>query len=122
MKLSIDGVDYSEKINISGYKVTPVRKYGPARGELLDGGLVPDLVSIKKNLSVVVVHTEQSVTSQITTACMKEKVSIEFDDPISNTVFSSVCEPEIGSLEAAIEDEDTGKKYWYEFEINFTEI
>ena len=122
MKLVIDGIDFSSKIDVQGYKTHPRREYGIARGKLIDGSLVPDLLTIKKDLSVHVSASEQEDVKNITTACLKESVTVEFNDPTVSLNMSGVYEPDISEIEMAIDTDKYGKTYWYGFDITFTEL
>ena len=125
MTFKIDTVDYSGKVEVVGYKVTPRRVYGGARGELLSGESVADLIVIKKDLEITVVSTVESDTASIATALMKEYVSLEFSDPITATDISGTYEPEMSSIEMAIDVGDAvgavanTKRYWYGFSVSF---
>lgn len=125
MTFKIDTVDYSGKVEVVGYKVTPRRVYGGARGDLLNGESVADLIAIKKDLEITVVSTVESDTASIATALMKEYVSLEFSDPITATNISGTYEPEMSSIEMAIDVGDAvgavakTKRYWYGFSVSF---
>lgn len=125
MTFKIDAVDYSGKVEVVGYKVTPRRVYGGARGDLLNGESVADLIVIKKDLEITVVSTVETDTASISTALMKEYVSLEFSDPITATDISGTYEPEMSSIEMAIDVGDAvgavakTKRYWYGFSVSF---
>ena len=125
MTFKIDAVDYSGKVEVVGYKVTPRRVYGGARGDLLNGESVADLIAIKKDLEITVVSTVESDTASIATALMKEYVSLKFSDPITATDVSGTYEPEMSSIEMAIDVGDAvgavakTKRYWYGFHVSF---
>lgn len=125
MTFKVDNVDYSSKITIAGYKVSPRRVYGGARGDLLNGESVADLIAIKKDLEVTIVSTVEADTSAIATALLKEYVQLVFSDPVTATDISGTYEPEVSSIEMAI---DTGgavgatasnNRYWYGFQVSF---
>lgn len=122
MVFKIDGIDFSSLVDVAGYKITPRREYGPAKGGLLNGSRVVDLLTIKKDLTVNIVATEQAVTSQLTSSCMKEDVQLQFNDPITNQTINGTYEPDIKDLDMAIESDSYGKTYWYGFQILFKEV
>lgn len=121
MTFKIDGVDYSDKVDIAGYTVTPRKVTGGAAGYLLDGSHVADLKAIKTDLKINVVATEQADTSAISKACLKEYVTLEFNDPFTNTNLNDIYEPSIESVSMAIETDSRGKTYWYGFRISFAQ-
>lgn len=120
MILKIDGVDYSNSVEVSGYTVIPRKITGPAEGYLIDGEHIADLVSLKKDLKVKIVATQGRDTASISSACSKEYVELEFNDPFTNTHLSATYEPTIENIEAALEDSNRGI-YWYGFSIKFTQ-
>lgn len=125
MTFKIDSVDYSSKVLIAGYKVTPRRVYGGARGDLLNGESVADLIAIKKDLDVEVIAMAESDTSAIATALLKEYVQLVFSDPITATDLSGTYEPEVSSIEMAIDIGEaigataSSNRYWYGFQVSF---
>ena len=125
MTFKVDNVDYSSKVEVVGYKVTPRRVYGGARGDLLNGESVADLIVIKKDLEIAVVSTVEADTASIATALMKEYVSLEFSDPITATNISGTYEPEMSAIEMALDVGEaigtaaSSNRYWYGFQISF---
>ena len=125
MTFKIDNVDYSSKVLIAGYKVTPRRVYGGARGDLLNGESVADLIVIKKDLDVEVIAMAESDTSSIATALLKEYVQLVFSDPVTATDLSGTYEPEVSSIEMAIDVGEaigitaSSNRYWYGFQVSF---
>ena len=122
MLFTIDGVDFSDVVDVAGYTIRPRREYGPARGQLLDGSKVVDLLATKTDLSIAVVATEQSVTSSISQICKKPSVRLVFNDPITNQNLNGKYEPNISEIQMAIEKTDSTPGYWYGFTIDFEEV
>lgn len=122
MLFKLDGKDFSESVDIAAYRLTPRRVYGDNSGYLLDGSHIPDLLAIKKDIQIRIVATEQRDTSSIASACMKETVQLEINDPISNMDINARYEPELQELEMAIEKDAFGNTYWYSFSIVFKEV
>ena len=122
MIFTIDGVDFSDLIDVAGYTIKPRREYGPARGKLLDGSMVVDLLAMKTDLSIRIVATEQSITSSLVQACSKPSVRLVFNDPITNQNLNSKYEPSIAEINMAIEKTDSSPAYWYGFTIDFMEV
>ena len=119
MTFKIDGVDYSSKIDVNEYTVVPRKVIGGAAGYLIDGSHVADLVTVKKDLKIKFMATEQSDTSSISAACIKEYVTLQFVDPIANVSLEAVYEPTLESLHMAIDTDEQGKTYWYGFNVSF---
>ena len=125
MTFKVDNVDFSSKVEVVGYKVTPRRVYGGARGDLLNGESVADLIVIKKDLDIKVVAMAEGDTSAIATALLKEYVQLVFSDPVTATDISGTYEPEVSSIEMAIDVGDAvgavakTKRDWYGFQVSF---
>lgn len=124
MIFKVGGVDYSNKVEVTGYKVTPRKVIGTSAGDLLSGDHIADVLKLKTDLEVTIVATEEADTSAIAYACSGEYVNLEFTDPITATALSGVYEPSIGGIEMAIDQDaisGNGKRYWYGFTITFSE-
>ena len=65
MTFVLSGVDYSNKVEVSGYKVIPRRVKGTSAGEMINGDTVEDLVVVKTDLQVNIVATEEADTSAL---------------------------------------------------------
>lgn len=121
MTFKINGTDYSDKVEVRGYIVTPRKIKGNAAGDLLNGESIADLIRTKTDLSVQVVAMVAEDVSSIAYACTGEYVELEFTDAITNTNLSGVYEPDISGIEMAIDEDYQGKRYYYGFSISFTE-
>lgn len=121
MTFKINGVDFSDKVDVAGYTITPRKVTGSSTGYLLDGEHIADMIAKKTDLKVQIVATEQADTSALALACTGEYCQLVFNDPITNTTLDSTYEPQIDKLEMAIETNSEGKTYWYGFTITFTE-
>lgn len=125
MTFKVDNVDFSSKVEVVGYKVTPRRVYGGARGNLLNGESVADLIAIKKDLDIKVIAMAEGDTSAMATALLKEYVQLVFSDPATATDLSGTYEPEVSSIEMAIDVGEaigttaSGNRYWYGFQVSF---
>lgn len=122
MVFTIDGVDFHDCVDVAGYKIKPRREYGPARGKLLDGSRVIDLLATKTDLSITVVAAKQATVSAIAQACKKSTVQLVFNDPITNQNLNGVYEPEISEIQMAIESTEYTPSYWYGYTIDFMEV
>ena len=122
MVFTVDGVDFTQWVDIAGYKVKTRKVRGQAQGTLLDGSTVPDVLAIKTDFSVNIVATAENSTSQIASALKKETVDIVFSDPITGVNLENSYEPEIGTISMAIDRASDGKSYWYGFSVDFTEV
>lgn len=121
MTFIVDNKDFSSRVNLSDYRVTPRRISGPAAGTLTNGDHVADIVSIKRDLTLSVEAANISDTKALSSALMKEYVSLIFIDPISGQNYTGTYEPEVGDISMAIDVDTKGRRYWYGFQINFKE-
>ena len=121
MTFILSGVDYSNKVEVSGYKVIPRRVKGTSAGEMINGDTVEDLVANKTDLQVNIVATEEADTSAIAYACTGEYVGLKFSDPITATDLDGTYIPNIDGIEMAIDkgESQNGKRYYYGFSIFF---
>lgn len=121
MTFILSGVDYSNKVEVSGYKVIPRRVKGTSAGEMINGDTVEDLVVVKTDLQVNIVATEEADTSAIAYACTGEYVGLKFSDPITATDLDGTYIPSIDGIEMAIDkgESQNGKRYYYGFSILF---
>lgn len=124
MIFKMGGIDYSDKVEITGYTVTPRRVVGTSEGDLLSGDHIADVLKIKTDLSLNFVATSEEDTSDIAYACSGEYVNLEFSDPITASALSGVYEPEIEGIKMAIDEgaiSSNNKRYWYGFNVFFKE-
>lgn len=123
MTFVLSGVDYSDKVEVSGYTVTPRKVKGTSAGELIDGETLEDLIVVKTDLQVNIVSTVESDTSAIAYACSGEYVGLKFSDPITGTDLEGTYIPTINGIEMAIDkgEEHNNKRYYYGFSISFKE-
>lgn len=125
MTFTLDGVDFSDKITVTGFKVKPRKIFGSSRGDLLDGGHIADMIALKKDLEVSFVAMVEADVSTIAAKCTQEYVMLGFSDPISGTDISGKYEPTLESLEMAIDkgqstgDTSRTNRYWYGFDVTF---
>ena len=121
MTFVLSGVDYSNKVEVSGYKVIPRRVKGTSAGEMINGDTVEDLVVVKTDLQVNIVATEEADTSAIAYACTGEYVGLKFSDPITATDLNGTYIPNIDGIEMAIDkgESQNGNRYYYGFSIFF---
>lgn len=125
MTFTLDGVDFSDRIAVTGFRVRPRKVFGSSRGDLLNGGHVADMIVLKKDLDVSFVAMVESDVSTIAQKCTQEYVMLGFSDPISGTDISGKYEPTLNDLEMAIDkDQSLGdtagtKRYWYGFSVSF---
>lgn len=123
MTFVLSGVDYSGKVEVSGYRVIPRKVKGTSAGEMLNGDTLEDLIVVKTDLQVNFVATEETDTSVIAYACTGEYVGLKFSDPITATDLDGTYIPEIEGIEMAIDKgEGTNeKRYYYGFSVYFKE-
>lgn len=123
MTFILSGVDYSDKVEVSGYMVTPRRVKGTSAGELLDGETIEDLITVKTDLQVNFVSTEEGDTSAIAYICNGEYVKLKFSDPITATDLEGIYIPTINGIEMAIDKGEgySDKRYYYGFSVSFKE-
>ena len=48
MTFTVDGVDFSGKVEVTGYRIKPRKVFGSSRGDLLNGGHISDFFVLKK--------------------------------------------------------------------------
>lgn len=125
MTFTLDGVDFSDRIDVTGFRVRPRKVFGSSRGDLLNGGHVADMIALKKDLDVSFVAMVEADVSTIAQKCTQEYVMLGFSDPISGTDVSGKYEPTLKDLEMAIDkgqsigDTAGTKRYWYGFSVSF---
>ena len=125
MTFTLDGVDFSDRISVTGFRVRPRKVFGSSRGDLLNGGHVADMIVLKKDLDVSFVAMVEADVSTIAQKCTQEYVMLGFSDPISGTDISGKYEPTLNDLEMAIDkgqsigDTAGTKRYWYGFSVSF---
>nr|DAG77288.1 MAG TPA: hypothetical protein [Caudoviricetes sp.] len=103
--------------------VTPRRVKGTSAGELLDGETIEDLITVKTDLQVNFVSTEEGDTSAIAYICNGEYVKLKFSDPITATDLEGIYIPTINGIEMAIDKGEgySDKRYYYGFSVSFKE-
>ncbi len=123
MTFVLSGVDYSGKVEVSGYRVIPRKIKGTSAGEMINGDTLEDLIVVKTDLQVNFVATEETDTSAIAYACTGEYVGLKFSDPITATDLNGTYIPEIEGIEMAIDSGEgtNGKRYYYGFSVYFKE-
>lgn len=125
MTFTLDGVDFSDRIAVTGFRVKPRKVFGSSRGDLLNGGHIADMIVLKKDLEVSFVAMVEADVSTIAAKCTQEYVTLGFSDPISGTDLSGKYEPTLESLEMAVDkgqaigDTAGTKRYWYGFNVTF---
>lgn len=121
MTFVLNDIDFSDKVEVTGYRVIPRKVTGGAAGYLLNGDHLADLLSDKTDLSVNIVATEEEDTSKIAYICTGEYVRLKFSDPVLGKVWEDYYEPQISGIEMAIDTNSKEKRYWYGFSIKFTQ-
>lgn len=125
MTFTLDGVDFSGKVEVTGYRIKPRKVFGSSRGDLLNGGHIADMIVLKKDLELSFVAMVEADVSIIAAKCCQEYVQLVFSDGISGTDISGKYEPTLDSLEMAIDkgqsigDTAETKRYWYGFHVTF---
>lgn len=125
MTFTLDGVDFSGKVEVTGYRIKPRKVFGSSRGDLLNGGHIADMIVLKKDLELSFVAMVEADVSTIAAKCCQEYVQLVFSDGISGADVSGKYEPTLQSLEMAIDEgqsigDTTGtKRYWYGFQVTF---
>lgn len=128
MTFTMDGVDFSDKVEITGYRIIPRKVFGSSRGDLLNGSHIADMIVLKKDLELSFVAMVEADVSTIATKCCQEYVQLTFSDGISGTDISGKYEPTLDSLEMAIDkgqslgDTAKTKRYWYGFSVTFEAV
>lgn len=122
MTFKIAGIDYSDMV--SSYSVTARRITGSARGLLLNGDTLADLIKTKWDLSVGFYSSDESKVSELLIIFNGEYVNLTLSDPVTATDITSLYEPQVGEVTMAIDKGeavgDKSKRYWYGFTVNFT--
>lgn len=123
MTFVLSSVDYSDRVLVSGYTVTPRKVKGSSAGELLNGETLEDLIVVKTDLSISFCAMEESDVSKIAYACSGEYVTLRFSDPILGTDYEGTYIPTINGIEMAIDQaNDWGnKRFYYGFQVSFKE-
>ena len=128
MTFTMDGVDFSDKVEITGYRIIPRKVFGSSRGDLLNGSHIADMIVLKKDLELSFVAMVEADVSTLATKCCQEYIMLGFSDPISGTDISGKYEPTLNDLEMAIDKgqaigDTTGtKRYWYGFSVTFEAV
>lgn len=122
MTFRISGVDFSGLV--TSYSLKPRRITGSARGTLLNGDSVADLIITKWDLVMGFASTEEAQVTGLLQTLAGEYVELTLSDPVTTTDITALYEPQLNGVEMAIDKEEAvGKKekrYWYGFTVNFT--
>jgi len=121
MTFSISGVDYSGMV--TSYSLKPRRITGSARGTLLNGDSVADLIMTKWDLTVGFAPMDEPTISGLLRSLSSEYVQLTLSDPVTLTNISGFYEPSVNNIEMAVDQGeavgDKTKRYWYSFSASF---
>ena len=121
MTFKISGMDYSEVV--SSYSIKPRRITGSARGTLLNGDSIADLIKTKWDITIGFSSGEENLVSGILQALAAEYVNLTLSDPVTQTDITAYYEPQLNGVDMAIDKGeaigDQTKRYWYDFSVNF---
>ena len=124
MTFQISGEDYSPQV--SSYRLKPRRITGSARGTLLNGDTVADLIITKWDLTVGFESSDETIVHGLLTTFSGEYIQLTFSDPVTNTDITGFFEPQVNSVDMALDKGEAngttsrGKRYWYGFTVNLT--
>lgn len=125
MTFKISGMDYSGLVD--SYSIKPRRITGSARGTLLNGDSVADLIKTKWDAVIGFSSSDEVAIGGLLTSLGAEYVQLTLSDPVTNTDLDGFYEPQVNQVEMAIDrGEATGttsktKRYWYGFSATFTQ-
>lgn len=122
MTFKISGVDYSGMV--SSYSIKPRRITGSARGTLLNGDSIADLIKTKWDITIGFSSSEEDAVSGVLQSISAEYVELTLSDPVTQTDITAFYEPQLNGVDMAIDKGeaigDKTKRYWYDFSVNFT--
>lgn len=118
--LTINGVDYSEKMNKYSYSVTYEQREGGNGGMAKDGSSILDLLAYKAVISFETNGLPGTDLASMVSALDGEFLTVTFTDPKQNTTRTGLFHASVGELASAMWK--AGNITWYKsVQITLTE-